>query len=266
MTASVNLSARQLPQPDLSERLAAILARHKPAAGSLCLELTESATLEPCNKTAQILTELKSLGVKLVLDDFGTGYASFSSLLRLPMDSIKIDRSFVERIDRDQECREVVKTILTLAQNLKLSAIAEGVETFAQAHALQELPCKCGQGYLFSPPVEARVFEGMVASREKLGPPAIRRPRRKTAKPAAAPPERTVLIVDDDEQVLRMLGRWVTEAGMHTVACRTFDEAKRRLGSVPPDVLLTDIRLAGSNGLELVARSHEKYRRCRTSC
>ena len=101
------------------------------------------------------LRELKALGVRIAMDDFGTGYSSLSYLHKLPLDALKVDRSFVSQIESDAEKLEIVRTIITLAHNLGLEVIAEGIETREQMFILRELGCELGQGYLFSRPLDA---------------------------------------------------------------------------------------------------------------
>jgi diguanylate cyclase (GGDEF)-like protein/PAS domain S-box-containing protein len=150
---SVNLSARHFLQPDLLKQCRKILEDTQLSHSSLSLEVTESAMMPDPESAIEVMCQLKSLGIKIALDDFGTGYSSLSYLHRFPLDSLKIDRSFVGRIMEDDE---IVRTIITLGLNLGLKVIAEGVETVEQAAKLQELGCEFAQGYYFSVPVNAQ--------------------------------------------------------------------------------------------------------------
>jgi EAL domain-containing protein (putative c-di-GMP-specific phosphodiesterase class I) len=145
LTMNVNVSAKSLLLPGFSDRLAAILAEHAVAPGRLKLELTESVLMDDSAK--KLLTELRSQGVGLVIDDFGTGYSSLSYLHALPLDSLKIDRSFISRMDGSN--LQIVNTIILLAQSLGLDVVAEGVETSEQLQVLRGLGCELGQGFLF---------------------------------------------------------------------------------------------------------------------
>ena len=138
-------------------------------APSLRLELTESALMEDPAGAAAKLGQLKQLGVNLDIDDFGTGYSSLSYLRRFPIDALKIDRAFVGRMDAEVEDREIVRTIVTLAADLGVSAVAEGVETPAQAAQLRSLHCPYAQGFLFSRPVAAEDAAGLLRSRTLHG-------------------------------------------------------------------------------------------------
>ncbi|HEV8369577.1 MAG TPA: bifunctional diguanylate cyclase/phosphodiesterase [Pyrinomonadaceae bacterium] len=154
LSLSVNLAARQISQPDLTDRIKSALEESKLHPHSLKLELTESVVMENAEAAAQTFKQLRSLGVQLSIDDFGTGYSSLSYLHRFPLNYLKIDRSFVMRMTRDND-NAIVKTISTLAHNLGMEVIAEGIETEEQYQQLKNLGCEFGQGYLFSRPVDA---------------------------------------------------------------------------------------------------------------
>jgi diguanylate cyclase (GGDEF)-like protein len=151
---SVNLSAREFMQADLLEDVADILAETGIDAGSLELEITESVLMDQSEAGIRTLRRLRALGVRLVLDDFGTGYSSLSYLKNLPLDTIKIDRSFVAGIEENAD-RSIVEAVVALAHGLGIGVVAEGIETRRQAQRLLELGCDLGQGYLFSRPVPA---------------------------------------------------------------------------------------------------------------
>ena len=153
LSLSVNLSARQVAQPDLLDRIKDALENSKLSPHHLKLEITESVVMENAEAAVQMFKQLRSLGVQLSIDDFGTGYSSLSYLHRFPLNYLKIDRSFVTRLTTDDD-NAIVKTISTLAQNLGMEVIAEGVETEEQYHRLKDLGCEYGQGYLFSRPVD----------------------------------------------------------------------------------------------------------------
>jgi len=154
LSLSVNLSARQVAQPDLLERIKGALSESTLQPHHLKLEITESVVMGNAEAAAQMFKQLRSLGVQLSIDDFGTGYSSLSYLHRFPLNYLKIDRSFVMRMTTDND-NAIVKTIATLAQNLGMEVIAEGIETEEQYQRLKELGCEYGQGFLFSRPVDA---------------------------------------------------------------------------------------------------------------
>ena len=155
VTMSVNLSSRQFSQADLIEQISAGLRESGLKAASLKLEITESMVMENIDTAIDMLMQLRGLGVGLSIDDFGTGYSSLSYLHRFPIDTLKIDRSFVTQMTDNSENAEIVRTIVTLARSLDMAVVAEGVETADQLRQLGELGCDYGQGYLFSRPVGA---------------------------------------------------------------------------------------------------------------
>jgi diguanylate cyclase (GGDEF)-like protein len=164
LTISVNLSVRQFWQPNLIEQIDKILARTELDSRSLKLEITESAIVDNDASATAILQQLKSRHIQLSIDDFGTGYSSLSYLHRFPVDVLKIDRSFVSRIGETGENQEIVRAIVTLAHNLEMSAIAEGVETAQQCTYLRGMGCEFGQGYFFSKPLDSQSAEAMLAT------------------------------------------------------------------------------------------------------
>lgn len=164
LSISVNLSGKQFSQPDLVERIAEIFAETGVDASSLKLEITESAIMENVESASAMLWRLRKLGVQLYMDDFGTGYSSLSYLRRFPIDKLKIDRSFVTQMAGDNESLEIVRTIVMLAHNLGMNAIAEGVETVEQLAQLRSLQCEYAQGYFFSKPVDADTARSLIAS------------------------------------------------------------------------------------------------------
>ena len=154
---SVNLSGRQFAHVDLLDRVDFILQSTQIDGSNLKLEVTESAIVDNYDSATAMLLKLKERNIHLCMDDFGTGYSSLSYLHRFPLDTLKIDRSFVSPIQAGGEKSEILQTIITLAHNLGMNAIAEGVETPIQRETLCRLGCEFGQGYLFSKPVKARV-------------------------------------------------------------------------------------------------------------
>jgi EAL domain-containing protein (putative c-di-GMP-specific phosphodiesterase class I) len=155
LTVSVNLSSKQLTQLGLAESVRRALRDTELPPHCLKLEITESAVMENAEGAATVLAQLRALGIQLSIDDFGTGYSSLSYLHRFPVDTLKIDRSFVAKMTDNSENGEIVRTIVTLASNLGMGVIAEGVETEEQHTRLEALGCEYGQGYLYSRPVEA---------------------------------------------------------------------------------------------------------------
>jgi diguanylate cyclase (GGDEF)-like protein len=150
---SVNLSASHLSQPDVVEQVRLIVEETGIDPGCLKLEITESAVMGNAEAAIDVLRKIQRLGVQLSIDDFGTGYSNLSYLHRFPMDTLKVDRSFVSSMESGSENGEIVRTIIALAKALRLSVIAEGIESIHQFHQLRILGCEYGQGYLFSRPI-----------------------------------------------------------------------------------------------------------------
>ncbi|MDP2833038.1 MAG: EAL domain-containing protein [Pseudomonadota bacterium] len=158
LVLAVNVSARQFHQPDFVAGVAQILAESGADPTRLKLELTESAVLGNVEEAIARMVSLKALGIGLSLDDFGTGYSSLSYLKRLPVEQVKIDRSFVGDLTRDSNDAAIVRAILAMSDSLGLAVVAEGVETDQQFAFLIQYGCPLFQGYLFGRPMPAEEF------------------------------------------------------------------------------------------------------------
>lgn len=155
LTMSINLSGKQFAQRDLVEEIRKVIRDAQIDPECIRLEITESIVIENASAASDTLKQLKAIGVRLAIDDFGTGYSSLSYLHRFPFDILKIDRSFVNRMNTDKDSLSIVETIITLANKLGKSVVAEGVETERHKDILSELLCNYGQGYLFSKPLNS---------------------------------------------------------------------------------------------------------------
>jgi diguanylate cyclase (GGDEF)-like protein len=162
LSLAVNLSARQFQQQNLSEVVVRILQETGLNPRDLELELTESSIMKNAEWAVRTLSELKAMGVKIAIDDFGTGYSSLGYLKRLPIDTLKIDRSFVSDVTTDPDDAALVMAIITLAHNLRLKVIAEGVDSEEQLRFLHLLRCDEWQGYFFSKPLPVEAFEELL--------------------------------------------------------------------------------------------------------
>lgn len=167
---SVNLSARQFRQEGLVAKVDQTLKETGLAANLLVLELTETSVMENVETTIQTLKDLKEMGVRISIDDFGTGYSSLNYLKRFPIDTLKIDQSFVREVTTDPNDAAIAKAIIAMAQSLQLKVIAEGVETEEQFNFLRQSGCHAMQGYLFSPPIPATEFETLIRSDRRMIP------------------------------------------------------------------------------------------------
>jgi diguanylate cyclase (GGDEF)-like protein/PAS domain S-box-containing protein len=163
LAISVNLSAKQFLQPNLVEDIRKLLSELALPPEALKLEITESTVMADPSGAVEMLQQIKSLGIRLAIDDFGTGYSSLSYLHRFPLDTLKIDRSFISGMGDDGEGMEIARTILPMANNLRLDVVAEGVETLQQVAMLKKLQCKYGQGYYFSRPLSAEGTTALLA-------------------------------------------------------------------------------------------------------
>jgi len=161
---AVNVSTREFRRRDFYERLVETLAQTGLDARRLELELTETTIMENTDAAVELLRRIRKLGVKIAIDDFGTGYSSLSYLKRLPIDTLKLDRSFVNGATSDPDDAAVVMAVITLAHNLRLKVLAEGVETEEHLRFLRLLRCDSGQGYLFGKPMPAAVFRSSLDS------------------------------------------------------------------------------------------------------
>jgi len=178
---AVNLSPRQFRQENLVQTVAAILAETGLPADRLEVEITESTVMHRSNQAAESMKQLHALGVQISLDDFGTGYSSLAYLNRFPVQTLKVDQSFVRDIKSDRDDAAIVSTVITLAKQLKLKSLAEGVETRGQLAFLRTRGCDSYQGYLFCRPKPAAEIEALLLSRrnEETTPPGRRRARAK---------------------------------------------------------------------------------------
>jgi EAL domain-containing protein (putative c-di-GMP-specific phosphodiesterase class I) len=162
LSISVNLSAKQLMNSEVIQCIKEIMKKTGIKPHTLKLEITESMIMDNAELALQILSDLCDLGVRISSDDFGTGYSSLSYIHKFPFHRLKIDRSFISKMDRDEKSEEIVRTIILLAKNLGMDTVAEGVETETQLQRLCELGCNFGQGYLFAKPMPVEGIENLM--------------------------------------------------------------------------------------------------------
>ena len=155
---AVNLSPRQFADPDLVADISAVLRESGMAPELLELEITEGMVMHDTERAVRLLGDIKQLGVRLAIDDFGTGYSSLAQLKRFPIDTLKVDRSFIRDIPGDSEDKAITEAIIAMGKSLSLTIVAEGVETQEQQTFLREHACDQMQGYYFSRPVVAAEF------------------------------------------------------------------------------------------------------------
>lgn len=241
---AVNLSARQLDRGELVDKVRAALDQHGIRPDRLELELTEGLLMRNVEQVINTLAELRQLGVKLSVDDFGTGYSSLSYLKQFPLDSVKVDRSFVQDITADPDDASITRAVITMAHQLKLKVVAEGVETEGQLALLVANQCDEIQGYFFSPPVPAASLETMLREKRALAPELIRPGNR----------QRTILLVDDEENILSSLRRLLRRDGYRILTAISAAEGLELLARNPVDVIVSDQRMPAMTGVEFLRR------------
>jgi len=183
LTLNVNITPKQFAQPELASEIGRILQETGLDPRCVNLEITETIAMADAKRSAVVLSELKALGVNLDIDDFGTGYSSLSRLQGFPVDTLKIDRAFISRIDTDLATHEIVRVIVMLAHGLHLKVVAEGVETQAQVDLLKDIGCELAQGYFYSKPVAADTIEQLLHNNREANVAAL---RAKTATSTSA--------------------------------------------------------------------------------
>lgn len=241
---AVNLSARQFRQADLLEKVAVILRETGLDPGSLELEITESMVANEVENAVATLGRLNTMGVRLAIDDFGTGYSSLSQIKRFPVQIIKIDKSFVDGIPSDPDDTTIVTTIISMAHDLKLRVVAEGVESEAQLTFLRRRGCDEMQGYFFSKPVPAQQAESLLREGRSLASDGADR----------AAYRRTLLLVDDEEHMLSALDRALRRDGYRILKTTSAKAAFDRLAQHPVGVIVCGLRMSELNGTEFLRR------------
>jgi EAL domain-containing protein (putative c-di-GMP-specific phosphodiesterase class I) len=169
LQVSVNISARDLMNRELPDHVAELLAEYDVTPGLLCLEITESGFMEDPGHAQKVLDRLAELGVKLSIDDYGTGYSSLSYIMKLPVQELKIDRSFISRMATDEEISTIVRSTIDLGHNLGLQVVAEGVEDLEVWNMLRTLGCDDAQGYFMSRPLDSRALATWIQANSSSG-------------------------------------------------------------------------------------------------
>jgi diguanylate cyclase (GGDEF)-like protein/PAS domain S-box-containing protein len=259
---SVNVVGSQFNSSELPEIVTQALARHEIPPACLELEMTESMLMDDPEQTIAILKNLKRIGVKLSLDDFGTGYSSFAYLSRFPIDTLKIDQSFVHHMVTEPEAAMIAVSIIDLAHRMNLKVIAEGVETEAQLGYLRMCNCDEMQGYLFARPMSGESFAALVrdgnylAARPVPGTGKELAERRTILSPPAPPAirQRTLLLVDDEEIVLTALSCLLQPDGYRILTASNGIAGLEVLAQNEVDVILSDQHMPGMTGVEFLRR------------
>jgi diguanylate cyclase (GGDEF)-like protein/PAS domain S-box-containing protein len=245
---AINLSARQFLQPDLTAVIRGALDRHQLQPNLLEVEITESTAMINIDKAVNILHEIKALGIMISLDDFGTGYSSLNYLKRFPVNHLKIDRAFVRDITTDPDDALICKAVIGLAHNLKMSVIAEGVETEGQMNYLRQHRCDEMQGYYFSRALPADAFAALLKEGRCL-----------TFRDATENAQRTLLLVDDDENMLSALKRAMRRSGYRILTAGSAAEGFELLATHAVQVIISDQRMPVMSGTAFLRHVKDLY-------
>jgi EAL domain-containing protein (putative c-di-GMP-specific phosphodiesterase class I)/FixJ family two-component response regulator/GGDEF domain-containing protein len=244
---AVNLSARQFHDTDVSAMVRRALHNYQLAPQWLELEVTETVVLRNADTITRAMRDLTSLGVSQALDDFGTGYSSLSYLQRLPVQRLKIDRSFVANITSNPADAAIVRAVVSMAHSMGMRVIAEGVETEGQLGYLRGLCCEEMQGYYFSPPLAAEDFAALLRDGRHVD--IQDEPKR----------ERMLLIVDDEPSILSSLRRMLRPTDIRVLATTSPYEGFDLLAANPVGVVICDQRMPEMTGTEFLRRVRELY-------
>ncbi|MEO8057094.1 MAG: EAL domain-containing protein [Burkholderiales bacterium] len=245
----VNLSPAQLQRPDLARHVQSVLLETGADPACLGIELTESTAMADVAHAAAVLREIRAMGIEISLDDFGTGFSSLSCLRSLPIDVVKVDRAFVHDVTAAPADVSVTRAIITMTHGLQMKVLAEGVETEGQLSLLAANRCDLIQGYLFSHPLAADGFAELLKEGRRLPERYITRVRR----------TRTLLLVDDEENILASLKRLLRRDGYNIITACGAAEGLQRLAETEVDVIVSDQRMPGMTGVELLRRAKELY-------
>ena len=246
---AVNLSARQLQQPDLAQKIEKILIETGLDPRLLGLEITEGALMGESTRIARILGDLKTLGIEISLDDFGTGYSSLSYLRTLPIDVVKVDRSFVHDVTAASQDVSITRAIINMAHSLQMRVLAEGVETEGQLALLIANGCDQMQGHYFSGLLTADAMGSLLRESKAL-------PEHLLLRRAQ---QRTLLLVDDEDSIVSALRRLLRRDGYHIVTANSGAQGLQRLAENSVDVIVSDQRMPGMTGVEFLRRAKELY-------
>ena len=249
VTVAVNVSARQFRQQNFPEVVRNVLSETGLPPEFLELELTESVVVQDRDNTLAALKQLKEIGVALSLDDFGTGYSSLSYLKDFPIDAVKIDRSFVNDVTNSVDGASLAKSIISMAESLRMKTIAEGVETAGQLAFLQSNRCDVIQGFYFSRPLPEGDISDMLARGQHLP-----TPERTTDESS-----RTLLLVDDDAEVLAALQRVLRRDGYRILSTTSPAEALEIMAMHKVSVIVSDAVMPELQGTELLGRVKGLY-------
>jgi diguanylate cyclase (GGDEF)-like protein/PAS domain S-box-containing protein len=252
ISMAVNISPVQFQRAGFVNTVRAVLEETGLPPALLELELTESVLLENAERAISVLHELKALGVQLAIDDFGTGFSSLSYLKRLPIDKIKIDRSFVQDVINDSTDAAISLGIISMAHHLKLKVVAEGVESEPQYAFLKENNCDEFQGFYFARPMPLPQLEEFLRAQ-------LDRSQCRASDPAAASQVPTLLMLDDEENILRALSRMLRRDGYQILLASRVQDAFELLAKHKVQVILCDQHMPQMKGAEFFSQVKTLY-------
>jgi EAL domain-containing protein (putative c-di-GMP-specific phosphodiesterase class I)/CheY-like chemotaxis protein len=249
LRVSINVSARQLAQGDLSHRVQAALLESGVPASMLGIEITESMLVLDAARAARALHALRAIGVQISLDDFGTGYSNLSMLRTLPIDVIKIDRSYVNDVTAAPTQVSITRAVIRMAHSLHMRVLAEGVETEGQLALLASAGCDAMQGFFYSPAVEAEAILALWRERPRLEAACLQQQER----------QRTLLLVDDEPNILASLQRLLRRDGYRILTAANAADGLLQLAAHEVDVIVSDQRMPQMTGVEFLRRAKQLY-------
>ena len=250
LTMAVNISPRQFHRSNFVQSLYAMVDRYGLEPGMLEIELTESVLIDNIEQAIATLQEVKGIGVNISLDDFGTGYSSLSYLRRLPVDKVKIDRSFVIDIISNHHDAAITQAIIAMAHHLNHRVIAEGVETESQVAFLLKNQCDELQGFYFAKPMPFEATQTFLRDRFAMGLPV---------PSVNEDAKRTLLLLDDEENILRALSRVLRRDGYKVLMATRPQDAFELLARHDVQVIISDQRMPEMSGTEFLSRVKDLY-------
>lgn len=250
-SVAVNVSPVHFLRRNFVESIQAVLEKYELEAHALELEITETVLLNNPEKAIETLRQVKELGVGIAIDDFGTGFSSLNYLKRLPIDKVKIDRSFIQEIISDRDDAAITQGIISMAHHLRLIVIAEGVETEPQCAFLRKSQCDQFQGYYFAKPMPFVEIEQYLRQRMLV--------REPITASVSEEPVQTVLLLDDEENILRALARVLRRDGYRILMATRAQDAFELLAKHDVQVILSDQRMPEMNGTEFLSHVKSLY-------
>jgi diguanylate cyclase (GGDEF)-like protein/PAS domain S-box-containing protein len=249
---AVNISPTHFQRSNFVAGISAVLSKYALDAGLLELEITESVLLHNADRAIETLHQLKQLGVKIAIDDFGTGFSSLNYLKRLPIDKVKIDRSFIKEIISDRHDAAITQGIISMAHHLGLKVIAEGVEGEPQVAFLKKSNCDELQGYYFAKPMPFEALQAFL--RERMLTQAPEQPLGSSQEQL-----QTLLLLDDEENILRALARLLRRDGYKILMATRAQDAFELLAKHDVQVIISDQRMPEMSGTEFLSRVKDLY-------